>query len=53
MQRGRAGFLRTGENEIEPLDFAPSASKHRHESRAAKRVAQSGSREQDVVDLFL
>ncbi len=28
MQRGRAGFLRTGQNEIEPFDFAPSGSKH-------------------------
>jgi hypothetical protein len=28
MQRCRAGFLRAGENEIEPVDFAASPSKH-------------------------
>ena len=30
MQRGRAGFLRTGQNEIEPLDFATLGSEQRH-----------------------
>jgi hypothetical protein len=30
MQRSRAGFLSAGQDEIEPLDFAPPASKHRH-----------------------
>src|SRR6266481_4056771 len=29
MQRGCPGFLRARQNEIEPLDFAPLASKHR------------------------
>ena len=28
VQRRRAGFLRTGQNEIEPLNFAALASKH-------------------------
>ena len=29
MQRRRAGFLRTGQNEIEPVNFAALSSKHR------------------------
>lgn len=40
MQRCRAGFLRTGQNEIEPLDFSRFSHPHRHESRTADRIAQ-------------
>jgi hypothetical protein len=40
MQCCRAGFLRTGQNEIEPLDFSGLGPPHRHESRTADRIAQ-------------
>ena len=58
MQRGRAGSLSAGQDEIEPLDFAPPASKHRHESKTADPISQSASPKQktgapDVVDVFL
>ena len=37
MQRRGAGFLRTGENEIEPLDFATLGPKHRGNVHAESR----------------
>ena len=55
MQCGRAGFLRSGQNEIEPLDLSRLRSPHRHESRTANRIAQLISQKSgcaDLVDLF-
>ena len=57
MQCGRAGFLRAGQNEIEPLNLPRLSSPHRHESRTSNQVAQSASLKQKArstanVDLF-
>ena len=57
MQCGRAGFLRAGQNEIEPLNLPRLSSPHRHESRTSNQVAQSASlkhkaRSTANVDLF-
>src|SRR5437764_14172398 len=57
MQRRRPRLLSARQNEIEPLDLASPASKHRHESRAANLIAQSASHKQKtavltLVDLF-
>jgi hypothetical protein len=38
--------LSAGQDEIEPLDFAPPASKHRHESKTADPISQSASPKQ-------
>ncbi|PYL59605.1 MAG: hypothetical protein DMF24_12820 [Verrucomicrobia bacterium] len=43
MQRGRTGFLRPGQNEIEPLDLAPSASKHRRNVIRPRGVGEAVS----------
>jgi hypothetical protein len=42
MQRRRPGFLRTGQNEIESVEFATLCSEHPHQSKAADRFTQSG-----------
>ena len=57
MQRGRAGFLRAGQNELQLLDLSRLGSPHRHESRTSNQVAQSASLKQKArstanVDLF-
>ena len=41
MQRRRPGFLRAGQNEIEPLNFATLCPEHRHQSRTTDRFTQS------------
>ena len=56
MQCCRAGFLRTGQNEIEPLNLSRLRSPHRHESRTDNRIAQlmfqkTGDRT-EMIDLF-
>ena len=55
MQRCRAGFLRAGQNELQPLDLSRLGPPHHHESRTASRIAQSISQKNghtDIVDLF-
>ncbi len=55
MQRCRAGLLRAGQNELQPLDLSRLGPPHRHESRTASRIAQSISQKNghtDIVDLF-
>jgi hypothetical protein len=55
MQRRRAALLRTGQNEIEPLDLSRLRLPHRHESRTANRIAQLISQKSGcagIVDLF-
>ena len=55
MQCRRAGFLRTGQNEIEKFDPSRLGLPHRHESRTANCFAQLISQKSgraDIVDLF-
>ena len=55
MQRSRAGFLRAGQNEIQPLDLSRLGPPHRHESRTANPIAQLIFQKRghtEIVDLF-
>ena len=55
MQRSRAGFLRAGQNEIQPLDLSRLWPPHGHESRTANLIAQLIFQKRghtEIVDLF-
>ena len=57
MQRGRARFLCTDQNEIEPVNLSRLRPPHRHESRTDNRIAQLMFQKTrgctEIVDLFL